>query len=163
MTEKALPLTWFMFLKGQSLSSNLYPSQLYPSYTSLKYNSLLRDVQHFLSSQLQLDDILPYNHQGALFTSPTSRHGTADLHTIVANLEQHYWSRDRQNFPEDVSVQENFGNVTGQHWGGYHDILINNVFEIDPMYKDPRYHRPRCSDGEPNAQSVSACSADGWD
>ena len=43
---------------------------------------------------------------------------------------------------------ENLGNNTSLHWEGHDDVLIGSAFEIDPMYRDPRYHRPRCSDGE---------------
>ncbi|XP_071784213.1 cadherin-like and PC-esterase domain-containing protein 1 [Asterias amurensis] len=139
-------LEYLLATRRETLNKGSY-QQLYPSYSSLKYNSLLRDVQRYLSSRLQLDDIPLYNHQGALFTSPTSRHSTAELQNVVANLEQHYWGRDRQSLAED-DIQNNFGNGTGQQrlMARSNEVLISNVFEIDPMHKDPRYHRPRCSD-----------------
>ncbi|XP_038054432.1 cadherin-like and PC-esterase domain-containing protein 1 [Patiria miniata] len=143
-------LEYLLATRRETVNRGSY-QQLYPSSTSLKYNSLLRDIQHFLTSQLQLDDIPPYNRQGALLTSPTLRHGTSDLQHVLANLEQYYWSVDGKRqaespVSEDASVQENFGNITSHRLGGRNDVLISNVFEIDPMYRDPRYHRPRCSD-----------------
>ena len=107
----------------------------------------MRDLQRFVSSQYHLNDIAPYNHVGAHVNSPTTRHNTADLQHVISNVEQYYYGKEQEALLNEelngASVPDHFGDRT---FGG--DGVIRNLFNLDPVFGDPKYNRPACNDGK---------------
>ncbi|XP_072025253.1 LOW QUALITY PROTEIN: cadherin-like and PC-esterase domain-containing protein 1 [Amphiura filiformis] len=136
--------------------------QLYPAKDSFKYDSLVRDLQRFVASQYHLNDISPYNQMGAHATSPTTRHNTADLQNVISNVEQYYyrkkkWRRCLREM-NGASIPEHFGNRTygASRRSGLGDGAINNMFNLDPLFGDPKYDRPPCNDDPATMPFLSA-------
>ena len=104
-----------------------------------------------MAAEYDLKDVGPYNHVGAQVRSPMTRHSTADLQRVISNVEQYYFEKEQEADSEAEVMGQGSGHnkSSGRRDGsGFGDRPINNLFNIDPVFGDPKYNRPACNDGK---------------